>query len=144
MQRVDRFILVPYSVEQMFDLVADVAAYPQFLPWCAGASTQPRVPRGVQATLAIDYRGVRSRFTTHNVHVRPTSIRMDLVDGPFRTLRGQWHFHALRADACRVELHLHYEFAVGLLGRAIAPVFDGISTSLIDAFSQRADALYAG
>ena len=143
MQRVDRSILVPYSVDQMFDLVADVAAYPQFLPWCAGASTQPRAPYGVQANLAIDYRGVRSRFTTHNTHVRPTSIRIDLLDGPFRRLHGQWRFHALRSDACRVELHLQYEFAIGLLGRAIAPVFDGISASLIDAFSQRADALYA-
>jgi ribosome-associated toxin RatA of RatAB toxin-antitoxin module len=144
MHRVDRSILVPYSAERMFDLVADVAAYPQFLPWCAGASARTQVPHGVQARLAIDYRGVRSQFTTHNVHLRPTLIRMELIDGPFRKLQGQWRFRPLRADGCRVELHLQYVFTMGLLGAAIAPVFDSISASLIDAFSQRADALYGG
>ena len=63
----------------------------------------------------------------------------ELVDGPFRRLGGEWTFIALREDACKVQLHLHYDFAPGLLGRAIAPVFDGISASMIDSFTRRAD-----
>jgi len=143
MHRVNRSILVTYSAEQMFDLVSDVDRYPEFLPWCGSAQVRPLDHDAVEAAVTIDFRGVRSRFATRNVHVRPSEIRMQLVDGPFKRLEGQWRFRVLRPDACRVELLLRYEFASGLLGRAIAPVFDGISASLVDSFSQRADALYA-
>ncbi len=126
----------------MFDLVSDVGRYPEFLPWCGGARVRPLDDDAVEATVTIDFGGVRSQFATRNLNKRPTAIELQLVDGPFKRLDGQWRFRALRADACRVELHLRYEFVSGLLGRAIAPVFDGISASLIDSFSQRADALY--
>lgn len=126
----------------MFDLVAAVRAYPHFLPWCAGAQTRPRPDGTVEATLELDYRGVRSRFTTLNAHQVPVSIRMQLVDGPFRRLHGEWTFRALRADACKVHLTLHYQFSAGLLGRAIAPVFEAIAASQVDAFTRRADEVY--
>ena len=64
---------------------------------------------------------------------------MTLVDGPFRSLEGAWHFHALRPGACKVQLRLHYEFANGLLGRAVMPVFDIIANSMIDSFADRAE-----
>jgi ribosome-associated toxin RatA of RatAB toxin-antitoxin module len=67
---------------------------------------------------------------------------MSLVDGPFRRLAGHWQFRPLRVDACKVHLQLHYDFAPGLLGRAIAPVFDGIASSLIDSFTRRAEAMH--
>ena len=142
MQRVNRSILVTYSAEQMFDLVSDIARYPDYLPWCGSAGVRPLGDDHVEATVTIDFRGVRSRFATRNRNTRPSTIHMELIDGPFKRLDGQWRFRALRADACRVELLLRYEFASGLVGRAVAPVFDGISASLIDSFSQRADALY--
>ena len=142
MHRVNRSILVTYSAGQMFDLVADVDRYAEFLPWCNDSSVRALADGAVEARITIDFRGVRSRFATRNINTRPSAILMELVDGPFRRLDGQWRFRALRADACRVELQLRYEFVSGLLGRAIAPVFDGISASLIDSFSQRADALY--
>jgi ribosome-associated toxin RatA of RatAB toxin-antitoxin module len=142
MHRVERSVLVPYTAEQMFSLVAAIRDYPKFLPWCAATHVRPRHDGQVDATIDIHYRGVRSRFTTRNDNRHPESIQMALVDGPFRRLAGQWLFRALREDACRVQLHLHYDFAPGLLGRAIAPVFDGITASLIDSFTRRAEALY--
>jgi ribosome-associated toxin RatA of RatAB toxin-antitoxin module len=72
----------------------------------------------------------------------PEQIRMSLVNGPFRSLDGHWHFHALRPGASKVQLSLHYEFASGLLGRAVAPVFDFIANSMIDSFARRAEFIY--
>jgi ribosome-associated toxin RatA of RatAB toxin-antitoxin module len=142
MHRVERSVLVPYTAEQMFELVAAVSDYPRFLPWCADTHVRPRCDGLIDATIEIHYRGVRSRFTTCNDNRAHESIRMTLVEGPFRRLAGTWHFRSLRADACKVHLHLHYDFAPGLLGRVIAPVFDGIAGSLVDSFTRRAEQLY--
>lgn len=142
MHRVEKSVLVPYSDSQMFDLVANVKDYPQFLSWCAGSHERRRDDGSVEATLDIRYRGVRSRFTTHNRQVRPARIHIELLDGPFRRLHGEWTFQAVRGDACKVHLVLHFQFASGLLGRLIAPVFEPIALSLIDSFTRRAEVLY--
>lgn len=126
----------------MFALVADVAAYPQFMPWCGGASAQTQDDGAVRARINIHLGGVRSAFTTLNRHQRDKRIDMAFVEGPFTSLTGCWNFSALAADACKVEFVLDYEFASGLAGRVIAPVFDAIAASFVDAFSLRAEALY--
>jgi ribosome-associated toxin RatA of RatAB toxin-antitoxin module len=142
MPHVERSVLVHYSAEQMFDLVADVEGYPRFLPWCSGAQVAPEHGGGLDASIDIDYRGIRARFTTHNQLRYPEQIRMSLVRGPFRALEGHWHFHALRPGACKVQLLLSYEFASNLLARAVAPVFDSIANSMVDSFAQRAEYVY--
>lgn len=142
MHRVERSVLVPYSAEEMFGLVAGVKDYPKFLPWCAGARLRPQPDGDIEATVQIDYRGVRSEFTTLNHNDAPRLIRMQLVDGPFRRLSGEWTFTQLRDDACKVHLILQFQFATGIVGRAVAPVFEGIAGSMIDAFTRRAEAVY--
>lgn len=127
----------------MFDLVADVPAYPQFMPWCGGASVQTLDGGMVRARIDIHFGTVQSAFTTLNRHLLHQRIDMEFVDGPFSALTGCWDFSALAADACKVEFVLNYEFASGLMGRVIAPVFDVIAGSFVDAFSARAEALYA-
>jgi ribosome-associated toxin RatA of RatAB toxin-antitoxin module len=127
----------------MFALVQDVPAYPQFLPWCPSTQVRPQTqPDVVDARIDIAYLGVRSHFATRNEHRFPDSIRLTLIDGPFRELQGQWSFLALGEDACKVTLVLEYRFAPGLLGRVLAPVFEKVANSLIDAFAGRAQALY--
>jgi ribosome-associated toxin RatA of RatAB toxin-antitoxin module len=126
----------------MFGLVAGVKDYPKFLPWCAGARLRPQPNGDIEATVQIDYRGVRSEFTTLNHNDAPRLIRMQLVAGPFRRLSGEWTFTQLRDDACKVHLNLHFQFATGIVGRAVAPVFEGIAGSMIDAFTRRAEAVY--
>ena len=95
----------------------------------------------VLATVQIDFRGLRQSFTTLNRNRAPESIDMELAKGPFRRLQGQWLFTALKDTACKVEFRLDYEFAAGLLGKALAPIFDHIAGSMVDAFVRRADAL---
>ena len=131
------------SAKRMFDLVADVPAYPHFMPWCGGASAQTLDDGMVRAKIDIHFGTVQSAFTTLNRHVPYKRIDMEFVDGPFNALTGCWDFSPLTADACKVEFVLDYEFASGLMGRVIAPVFDVIAASFVDAFSTRAEALYA-
>jgi ribosome-associated toxin RatA of RatAB toxin-antitoxin module len=142
MHRVERSVLVPFSTQQMFELVARVEDYPAFLRWCDGTHVRPRPDGTLDATIDIRYRGARSRFTTRNRHEPHSRIALELVEGPFRRLSGEWTFRQLRADACRVHLSLHYQFAAGLLGRAIAPAFEVIATSMVDSFTRRAEALH--
>ena len=140
--QIRKSVLVPYSVRRMFDLVADVPAYPQFMPWCGSASVEPAGDGRVRACIEIDYRGVRSGFATLNRHFVEDRIEMEFADGPFSALGGFWRFTALKADACKVEFELDYEFANGVLGRLIAPVFNFIANAFIDAFARRAEVLY--
>jgi ribosome-associated toxin RatA of RatAB toxin-antitoxin module len=143
MRQIERSVLVPYSADRMFRLVENVDDYPEFLPWCPASHARPLPDGSVEATIQIAFHGVRSRFTTRNVATAPREIRITLVDGPFRTLSGHWHFLELPQEACKVTLKLQYQFAPGLLGRLIAPVFESIAGSLIDAFARRAESLYA-
>ena len=143
MHYVNRSILVPYSCERMYALVQDVARYPEFLPWCTASRVLSQdAPDVLQARIDLAYLGVRSHFATRNVHTFPSRIVLNFVDGPFRELRGEWSFLALRDDACKVTLDLHYSFAAGLLGKAIAPVFEHIANSLVEAFAARGRDLY--
>jgi ribosome-associated toxin RatA of RatAB toxin-antitoxin module len=141
MPRVQKKVLLPHSCEQMYALVAGVDDYPRFLPWCSGAQVSERPDGLVLASVDINFRGIRQRFSTLNRNQPFESITMTLAEGPFRSLSGQWRFVPLREDACRVEFDLDYEFA-GLLGRILAPVFDHIAGTFVDSFVKRAEALH--
>ena len=143
MIRIERSALVAVDAEAMYRLVADIESYPVFLPWCRGATVHDIRDEYVRATLRIDYRGVRQEFTTENTHHAVESIDIRLLDGPFKSLAGQWRFHGLAAKACKVELTLAYEFANPLLGRLVGPVFNHIANTLVDAFIRRAESLDA-
>ena len=127
----------------MFDLVIDVAAYPQFLPWCSGArvSEQSDIHQVAAVTIAKSIK--RSEFMTRNRLERPGRIDMQLVDGPFRRLTGSWTFTPLDEAACRVELQVDFEFGNPIVGRLILPAFKQVCDSLVGAFTRRAKAVYA-
>jgi len=95
------------------------------------------------ATIHINFHGIRQHFSTENISEPSNLISMKLVSGPFRRLQGHWRFMPLGEDACKVEFHLEYEIASRILERAIGPVFHHIADTLMDAFSARADELYA-
>jgi ribosome-associated toxin RatA of RatAB toxin-antitoxin module len=142
MAQVDKSVLVPHGVEQMFALVEGVESYPAFLPWCSGASVVGHTDAGPIARIEINFRGVRAHFTTENRNLPPEAIYISLRDGPFRELQGAWRFHRLASNACKVEFMLQYEFATRVLETLIGPVFDHIADSFVDAFVKRADNVY--
>ena len=140
---VERSVLVEYSADQMRALVEDVDSYPKFLPWCSGSQVAPVTPELVEATIEISFRGIRQAFTTRNRTELDGSIHrihMILVNGPFKSLEGDWQFQPLSDTACKVILSLQYEFSSKLLEKAIGPVFRHITDTLVDAFVQRARA----
>ena len=138
----EKSVLVEYSAAQMFALVADIDRYPEFLPWCGGAQVLDREGGVVHASIQIDFRGIRQRFSTRNAQEQDRLIQMKLVDGPFRELDGSWHFKALGEHACKIEFRLHYEFSSKLLEKLGGPVFHYIANSFVDAFVKRAGQLY--
>lgn len=142
MAAVHKSVLVGYSAERMYDLVERVEDYPQFLPWCGDVQVERPDEPTLTASISIRYHGINQKFTTRNKNVRPVSMQMVLVDGPFKHLEGSWTFRSLRADACKIEFDLEYEFANKLFDQMIGPVFGMIADSFVDSFCKRAEAVY--
>jgi ribosome-associated toxin RatA of RatAB toxin-antitoxin module len=139
---VHKSVFLGYSAEQMFALVDRVEDYPQFLPWCGGVEVRERGENKLVATLSIHYHGVKQTFTTENTNLPPTLMKMTLIEGPFKHLDGTWSFKPLRADACKVDFELHYEFSSKMLEQLIGPVFSMIANSFVDSFCKRAETIY--
>ena len=142
MALVEKSVLIEYSAAQMYALVENVAAYPEFLPWCGGTEILKREGDVVRAAITIDFRGIKQRFSTENRSYPSHLIEMNLVDGPFRQLDGSWRFKALGDDACKIEFRLHYEFSSKLLEKIVGPVFHFIASTFVEAFVRRARQLY--
>lgn len=145
MKTVHKSVLIWYSPAEMYALVTAVDQYPQFLPWCDHAQVLEHFEDGMKAEVGIAFSGIRQRFVTRNVHIEASSVGMQLVEGPFSKLDGQWNFHPLgdgSQRACKVELSLNYGFSNATLGKLVGPVFDRIAASLVDAFVKRAQQVY--
>lgn len=137
---VEKSVLIERSAVQMFELVDRVENYPQFLPWCGGSTVLERSADKTVAQVQINYHGVKSQFSTVNFKEFPTLMRMQLLDGPFKTLDGSWYFKPLGETACKVEFKLHYEFSSRLLEKVIGPVFNHIASTFVDSFVKQAQA----
>ncbi len=142
MTTVTRSALVSYSAAQMYALVNDIDAYPQFLPWCRATRVDSRTDDEVRAAIEIAKGGVEKWFSTRNRLQPDKMIEIRLIDGPFKRLEGYWHFQALAEQACKVTLNMEFEFGNPLLRLAVGPVFSQITGSLVDAFTKRAEAVY--
>jgi ribosome-associated toxin RatA of RatAB toxin-antitoxin module len=141
MKRISRSAIVEHRAEEMFALVDDIESYPRFLPWCVAARVESRTDDAVEATLSIGLRGLRTSFTTHNDNRPGEAIDMRLVQGPFRRFAAAWRFNRLSEEACRIEFSVEYELS-GPLARMLAPLFDRIADTMVDAFTRRAYEVY--
>ncbi len=126
----------------MYDLVADIASYQDFLPWCSDARVLSQVDDHIIASVAIDFKGVKQSFTTQNLLSPSRRIEMRLLKGPFKRLHGIWQFDALEVLACKVALDVEFEFSSRLLGAVVGPVFDHVANGLVDSFHERARECY--
>ena len=139
---ISKTVYANHSAEQMFELVDRVEDYPRFLPWYGRTEVLSRQGNELRARLHMDYMGMRQSFATRNTNVPGREIRMELLEGPFRSLHGIWQFTPLEDGLFKVDLRLQYEL-VGLLSRLISPVFGGVCNRLVEAFVQEADRRYA-
>ena len=139
---VHKTALVGHSAEHMFDLIEAAEHYPDFLPWCSGATILERTAEVVAARIAINWHGVKIDFVTRNPKRRPEWMAIDLEQGPFRRFAGDWHLRPLLDAGCKVEFNLRYEFSNAVMARVAGPVFDRIANTLVDAFVVRADTVH--
>ncbi|WP_413113954.1 SRPBCC family protein [Thaumasiovibrio sp. DFM-14] len=142
MPQISRTALVPFSAQQMFELVNNVAAYPEFLPGCVGSTVHEQSEAHMRASVDVAKAGVCKTFTTYNVLNRFQRIEMQLVEGPFKKLVGGWQFTELDAQACKVELQLEFEFTNRLVEMAFGQVFKELTGNMVQAFTQRAKKVY--
>lgn len=142
MALVNRSALVPYSAHQMYELVNDVEAYPEFVPWCRSVTVLCREGLRLKAKIALSKGTLGQEFTTMNRMVPGRRIDVTFVDGPFKRLNGTWRFVQLGEAGCKVSLHMDFEFAKGLMGMAFGRVFSEFANTFVDAFCRRAREKY--
>lgn len=142
MPQISRNALVPYSVEQMYQLVNDVQSYPDFIPGCTGSRVLESGPTQMTAAVDVSKAGISKTFTTRNTLTNNQSILMNLVDGPFKSLIGCWKFTPLSPDACRIEFQLDFEFTNKLIELAFGRIFKELASNMVQAFTLRAKEVY--
>lgn len=142
MTKIFRTALVKYSDQQMYDLVNDVAKYPEFLPWCKSSSILLQTPTRMSAILEVSKSGVNRSFETSNQLNNPKSIIMNLANGPFKKLQGEWLFDVLGDQGCKVSLNLEFEFSNGIMGMMLKKVFEPAANEMLDAFVKRSREIY--
>jgi len=127
----------------MFDLVNDFERYPEFLSGCSNAELLERDEDHLKGRLTLSKAGMQQSFVTRNDLYAPERIELSLVDGPFKRLQGTWLFTPLGENACKVSLEMDFEFSNRLLGMAFGKLFSQVAGQMVDAFTRRADQLYA-
>lgn len=142
MTAVHKSALVRYSARQMYDLVDDIAAYSDFLPWCGGSRILRREESLVEGEIQIAKGGINKSFATRNRLEIGSKIHMSLLDGPFKSLDGVWTFTPLRDDASKISLDLEFEISGKLATLAFGPVFNQICNTMVTSFTERAKSLY--
>jgi len=132
---------LPYSQQQLFDLVADVERYPEFLPWCTACRIIKRENQLIEADLLVGFKMLRERFTSRVTLNAPNSIQVQYLDGPFRYLNNHWIFKPTE-NGCVIDFFIDFEFRSRLFQRLIGPLFTEAVRRMVSAFDNRALALY--
>jgi coenzyme Q-binding protein COQ10 len=140
---------VKHAASEMFDLVADVERYPEFVPLCRDLKIRRRIqePEGVEIVIAdmtVAYKLVREKFASRVTLDRPNlQILVEYIEGPFSHLENRWTFHAIGERVCEVEFFISYEFRSRTLGLLMGSMFDLAFRRFAYAFEQRADRIYS-
>lgn len=133
---------LPYTPEQMFDMVSDVKRYPEFLPWVSAVRVRSNSETEMTADLIVGFKALRESFTSRVHKVRPTEVDVDYLEGPLKYLHNHWRFHADGAGGCHVEFSVDFAFKSHLFEMLAGQMFDKALRKMITAFEARADALY--
>jgi coenzyme Q-binding protein COQ10 len=138
--REKRFL--PYSAEQMFDLVADVGRYAEFLPWVTAVRVRSNGETEMVADLIVGFRSLRERFTSRVGKERAKRISVDYIDGPLKFLRNEWKFEPV-PGGCTIDFSVEFAFKNRVFEAIAGQMFDAALRKMINAFETRAAALYA-
>lgn len=135
--------VLPYRPDQLFDLVADIERYPEFLPWCVAARIRSRQGQEILADLVIGFKMIRERFTSRVKLDRPgRRIDVSYSEGPFRYLNNHWLFEEMPDGTTRIDFFVDFEFRSAMLQKIIGMLFNEAVRRMVTAFEARAKALY--
>lgn len=134
---------LPYTPEQMFDLVADVGSYAHFLPWVNSVRVRSDGKTETVADLLVGYKGIKESFTSRVHKTRPTHVRVDYLDGPLKHLHNEWKFRPNGTGGVTVDFEVEFAFKNKLFDMLAAQMFDKALRKMIGAFEKRAAELYA-
>ena len=133
---------LPYSCEQMFDLVADVAKYPEFLPWVVATRIRSDSESEMTADMLVGFKAIREKFTSRVIKKRPDHIEVFYVDGPLKDLDNDWNFRCLPDGGCEIDFCVEFTFRNAVFERLAGQYFDRAFRKMVEAFEKRADDLY--
>ncbi len=133
---------LPYSPEQMFDLVLDVERYPEFLPWCQECHIVARSDNMLMANLVIGYKAFREWFVSRVTYDRPHAVRVEYINGPLRYLSNTWDFTPNATGGCDVDFYVDFEFKNVIFQKVMGVFFNEIVRRMVKAFEDRAHELY--
>jgi len=133
---------MPYTTEQLFDLVAGVDKYPEFLPWCLASRITKREGDVFYADLIIGYKMVREKFGSRVTALRPDHIHVEYLTGPMKRLSNHWRFLPQADGTCIIDFYVDFEFKNPVLQKLIAMFFEEAVKRMVGAFEARANALY--
>ena len=133
---------LPYSCEQMFDLVADVANYPKFLPWVVATRVRSDSDTEMTADMLVGFKAIREKFTSRVIKERPEHLKVFYVDGPLKDLDNDWRFVCLPDGGCEIEFSVEFTFRNIVFERLAGQYFDRAFRKMVEAFERRADELY--
>ena len=142
MPRHQEIRVLPYTSEQMFDLVSDVARYPQFLPWVTAVRVRSNSETEMVADVIVGFKGLRETFSSRVAKQRPGHIHVDYLDGPLKHLNNDWTFSA-EGKGCRIEFCVDFAFKNRVFEMLAGQVFDRAVRKMVNAFEERAARLYA-
>ena len=134
--------IVPYSAEQLFDLVMDIQKYPEFLPWCLGARINSTSKNKVEADVIVGYKMFREKFTSRVRFIRPKEIEVEYLQGPMRHLHNKWAFKDLGENQCRIDFYVDFSLKTKLFESFIDQFFHKALMKMINAFELRAMDIY--
>ena len=133
---------LPYSDEQMFALVTDIARYPEFLPWVVALRVRSDSEHESVADLIVGFKGLRESFSCRVHKERPRTVTVSYIDGPMRHLENEWHFAPLESGGCRVDFMVDFSFRSRVFETLAGQMFDKALRKMIAAFEARAGELY--
>ena len=142
MTEIHKKAAVPYAADEMYALVNNIEAYPEFLPWCRAARVLNSDPHRLTASVDLEIGKIKQTFTTENTMQPGCSIKMQLVEGPFKHLQGHWQFEPDNTDSSTVSLDMNFEFKNKLLKLALNNTFSKVMESLMASFIKRAQEVY--
>ena len=142
MTRISKKASVKYSANQMYMLVNDIESYPNFLPWCTNSIVTNYGYNELVASVSISIGKIKKIFVTKNTMQQGSSISMELIEGPFKKLNGQWKFKNNLDSGSTVSLEMQFEFKNKLLRYTFGTAFKKITDSLVNAFIERANVIY--